>query len=125
MRASVGLVVGFRTKNVENHDELFKWHLCACDKTHQYLFICRRQYDGDYGLTNIECNGLDYKVSFVSMRTVLFTPRLPSNAKFACQLPPSYLRGLYDHITITETMSAVNKQRILPGLAHGVTENNA
>lgn len=125
MRAEIGLVVGFRTKNVENHDELFKWHLCACDKTHQYLFVCGRQYDGDYGLNNRECNGLDYNLSFVSMRAVLFIPRLPSNAKLACRLAPSYLRCLYDHITATEVMSAVDKKRILPGLARGVTEKNA
>ena len=125
MRAIVGLVVGFRTKDVENHDELFKWHLCVCDKTHQYLFVCGRKYDGDYDVTNLECEGLDYETSFISMRAVLFKPKLPNKPKFGCRLSPNYLRGLYTHIVATEAMSDINKCRILPGLARGVTENNA
>jgi hypothetical protein len=125
MRAEIGLVAGFRTKDVEDHDELFKWHLCVCDRTHQYLFVCGRQYEGDYQLTNLECSGLYYQVSYISMRAVLFRPKIPANARLGCRLPISYLRGLYEHIKASEVMSPINKQKVLPGLARKISENNA
>jgi hypothetical protein len=125
MRASIGLVAGFRTKEVEDHDELFKWHLCCCERTHQYLFICSRMYDGDCAITNQHCDGLYYDVSYVSMRSVLFCPRIPANAKLGCYLTTEYLRDLYQHIQETDAMSPINKQKVLPGLSRMITENNA
>jgi hypothetical protein len=125
MRAAIGLVAGFKTKEVENHDELFKWHLCACDRTHQYLFICGRQYDGDYRITNLECRGLHYQFSYISMRAVLFNPRIPANAKLGCYLTVDFLRGLYCHIQASDVMSSINKQKVLPGLARKISGKNA
>lgn len=120
MRATIGLAVGFPTTRVINHDTLFKWHLCACDKTHQYLFVCERRYEGDYPLSSLVCGGLRYDVSYVSLRKVLFYPKLQSSYREACRLPGSYLRGLYEHIQVSEVMSPLDKSKVMPGLARAI-----
>jgi hypothetical protein len=124
MRAKTGLVIGFRTSDVENHDELFKWHLCVCDRTHQYLYICKRYYPQDYEITSLHCDGLDYEQSYISMRHVSFVPQLSPKHKFGCLLEANFLRGLYDHIANdrTDAMTPIQKRRVLPGLARKISE---
>jgi len=120
-KVEVGGVYGFRTKDVINHQELFKWHFCVCDETHQYLFVCEACYQGDFALPLSECSGLEYDVSYISLGRALFRPKVPNRAKEACVVSVHVLRRLYEHIAVSEEMSEIDKRKVLPGLARRIS----
>jgi hypothetical protein len=121
-KTEIGGVYGFTTKDVINHEELFKWHICDCNKTHQYLFVCRQCYPGDFPIPNGECEGLPLDLSYISLGRALFRPKIPNNAKVACVLSADFLRALYGHVEISDEMAPVDKRKILPGIARRLTE---
>jgi len=113
----VGEVYGFHTKNVIGKPEAFKHHLCVCDKTHQYLLVCSRQYPDDFPLSNLECEGLELDESYLSLSRVLFVPKVPKTAVLTCTVSKAYLTDLYAHVAGSQVLSQIDQQKILTGLA--------
>lgn len=120
MRLRIGDVVGAVTTHVENHDSAFKWHLCVCDKQGLHLFVNERQYPDDFPITNLECDGLNNSISYVSLRKPKFRMGFPDSSPRACSLSRAVLRRLYDHIVPSNVMSDVHKAMILPSLVRAI-----
>lgn len=113
---NVGDVIAAVTKNVIGREAALKHHLCVCDQTHQYLYVCSRQYTDDFPLDLEDCPGLDLKTSYVSLSRVLFCPSFKSPA-LTCHVSPAYLKALFDHVTTSKVMSPRDKTKIIVGLA--------
>lgn len=120
MKPRIGDVVGVVTPHVENHDKKFKWRLCVCDRQFLHLFVNERQYPDDFPITNLECSGLIYETSYVSLKTPKFRTTFPASAPRACSLSRDVLRRLYNHIVQSVVMSDVHKAMILPSLARAI-----
>ena len=114
---AVGYILGFHTRNVLGKAEAFKHHLCVCEKTHQYLLVCKNQYPDDYPLTALDCPGLDLEESYISLSRVLFVPKIPRGATLTCAVSQSYLSSLYAHVAASKVMSPIDQQKVLTGLA--------
>lgn len=112
----VGDVIGFVTSNVIAKDKAYKYHLCVCDKTCQYLLVNKRQFPDDYPLSNLECGGLERDESYVSISRVLFVPNIPKSADWVCRVSPAYLAELSAHVANSVVATPVDQLKILKGL---------
>lgn len=113
---SVGDVLAAVTKDVIGKESALKHHLCICDRQHQYLFVCSRQFPDDFPLSLEDCPGLDLDVSFVSLSRVSFAPSL-KGATFTCKVGPDYLKALFDHVASSKVVSQRDKTKVLMSLA--------
>ena len=113
---NVGDVLAAVTTNVIGKDSALKHHLCVCNQTHQYLYICSRQHTDDFPLTLEDCPGLELEASYVSLSRVLFCPAF-KKPTLTCHVSPAYLKSLFDHVTTSKVMSPRDKTKIIVGLA--------
>lgn len=113
---SVGEVIAAVTKDVIGKESALKHHLCVCDRTHQYLFVCSRQYPDDFPLSLEECPGLELETSYVSLRKVSFAPSL-KNTTLTCKVSPDYLKALFDHVLVSKVISPRDRNKVITGLA--------
>ena len=125
MIASVGDVIGCNTRDVTNQASAFKWHLCVCDQAHLHLFVNKRFYPGDYALTNLECEGLKFDSSYVSLAAVKQRGNFPKDSPVACQVSLEYLVGLFEHVKISRKLNEIDKAPVLEGLARKITALSA
>jgi hypothetical protein len=114
---NVGDVVGIKTKNVIGKESAFKWHLCICSPDRRYLFVCSRQYYGDFPIANRQCPGLENETSYISLSRLIHVPDvLMRSAKRACCVGDSFLRQLWNHVMGADVLSEIDRKKIINGL---------
>lgn len=116
-KPAVGQVVGFHTRDVIGKEEAFKHHLCVCAEAGIFFFVCTRQFEGDYPLSNQDCSGLANDVSYVSMSRIIEVKEYRGKrGKVFCTLSDSYMGALLKHIEASEKLSTRHKKVAASGL---------
>jgi hypothetical protein len=116
MRPHIGQVIGCRTRDVANHVELFKWHLCICDIEGLHLYVCEMQYPDDPIITWYDCPGLEFDESFISVSRIIVRQKFPNDSRIACQVDDNFLRSLSHHIDHSYSIKDATKRRMLGGI---------
>ena len=120
MKAEVGQVIGFWTRDVLNPGQTgggYKYHLCVDADRGLHLFVCSDEFPFDYKLTLLDCPGLSAETSFVSLSRVIARADVPKTNRVACRVSDAYLRALMDHLADVQTLSARDKDAIAVGIA--------
>jgi hypothetical protein len=113
---SVGAIARAYTKLVIGKDSAYKLHFCVCSKNRDYLYVCKRQFTGDYPITPDDCLKLDY-ASWISLSKVFHVPDWKmKKSELICTVNDEYLRGLVAHVTNSKILPPKDQTRILHGI---------
>jgi hypothetical protein len=122
----VGEVIGFPTTRVIGKDKAYKYQLCVCAKTRQYIFVCGEKYsDDDYPLPRLHCSKMPYQVSYLSIWKVMHIARIPKGADRMCILPNEYLEALLEHVRRSDAITEVDRRKVVVGVITHLTAQNA
>jgi len=116
MTPRVGEVIKDWTTNLITRDGDYKYHLCVCEKTLQFLLICHRQMADDFLITDSDCGGLPLPESYVSISRVLFVDRWSRKAERTCRVSDAYLAALLVHVRGSPRMTPKDKRKVIPSL---------